>query len=136
MLHLQAFARLFFGESPTMASECAMLGVPAIFLSTSRRVENGMSMIWFTFSDLVNGSGRRWQRLSNFRTADCRGAASEAPDDAGGLDRRERFHREHRARVRQALTQDADPHPQRFPRLCLRSSPLKARKLWGIFHPN
>jgi uncharacterized protein len=37
MLHLQAFARLFLGESATMASECAMLGTPAIFLSTSRR---------------------------------------------------------------------------------------------------
>jgi hypothetical protein len=37
MLHLQAFARLFVGESATMASECAMLGTPAIFLSTSRR---------------------------------------------------------------------------------------------------
>jgi len=37
MLHLQAFARLFLGESATMASECSMLGVPAIFLSTSRR---------------------------------------------------------------------------------------------------
>jgi hypothetical protein len=37
MLHLQAFARLFFGESATMASECVMLGTPAIFLSTSRR---------------------------------------------------------------------------------------------------
>lgn len=37
MLHLQAFAQLFFGESATMASECAMLGAPAIFVSTSRR---------------------------------------------------------------------------------------------------
>jgi predicted glycosyltransferase len=37
MLHLQAFASLFFGESATMASECAMLGTPAIFLSTSQR---------------------------------------------------------------------------------------------------
>lgn len=37
MLHLQAYARLFFGESATMASECATLGVPAIFVSTSRR---------------------------------------------------------------------------------------------------
>ncbi len=37
MLHLQAFARLYFGESATMASECAMLGTPTIFLSTSRR---------------------------------------------------------------------------------------------------
>jgi uncharacterized protein len=37
MLHLQAFARLFFGESATMASECALLGTPAIFISTSGR---------------------------------------------------------------------------------------------------
>ena len=34
MLHLQAFARLYFGESATMAAECAMLGTPAIFLAT------------------------------------------------------------------------------------------------------
>lgn len=36
MLHLQASARLFFGESPTMAAECAMLGVPGIMLNTVR----------------------------------------------------------------------------------------------------
>jgi predicted glycosyltransferase len=35
--HVLAFARLFFGESATMASEGAMLGVPGIFLSTSSR---------------------------------------------------------------------------------------------------
>jgi uncharacterized protein len=35
--HLLAFARLTFGESATMASESAQLGVPAIFLSTSSR---------------------------------------------------------------------------------------------------
>jgi hypothetical protein len=35
--HVLAFARLFFGESATMASESAQLGVPAIFLSTSSR---------------------------------------------------------------------------------------------------
>src|SRR5262249_21169049 len=35
--HVLAYARLFFGESATMASEAAMLGVPAIFLSTSSR---------------------------------------------------------------------------------------------------
>jgi hypothetical protein len=35
--HVMAFARLLFGESATMASESAQLGVPAIFLSTSRR---------------------------------------------------------------------------------------------------
>ncbi len=35
--HVLAFARLFFGESATMASEAAQLGVPGIFLSTSSR---------------------------------------------------------------------------------------------------
>lgn len=35
--HVLAYARLFFGESATMASEAAQLGVPAIFLSTSSR---------------------------------------------------------------------------------------------------
>jgi uncharacterized protein len=35
--HVVAFARLLFGESATMASEAAQLGVPAIFLSTSSR---------------------------------------------------------------------------------------------------
>lgn len=35
--HVLGFARLFFGESATMASEAAQLGVPGIFLSTSSR---------------------------------------------------------------------------------------------------
>lgn len=35
--HVMAFARLLFGESATMASESAQLGVPAVFLSTSSR---------------------------------------------------------------------------------------------------
>lgn len=35
--HIMAYARLLFGESATMASESAQLGVPAIFLSTSSR---------------------------------------------------------------------------------------------------
>lgn len=35
--HLLAFARLVIGESATMVSESAMLGTPAIFVSTSRR---------------------------------------------------------------------------------------------------
>src|SRR5262249_29819133 len=35
--HLLAFARLFIGESATMASESAILGTPAIFVSTSVR---------------------------------------------------------------------------------------------------
>jgi len=35
--HVLALARMFFGESATMASEAALLGVPGIFLSTSSR---------------------------------------------------------------------------------------------------
>jgi predicted glycosyltransferase len=35
--HFLAFARLTFGESATMASESAMLGVPGVFISTSSR---------------------------------------------------------------------------------------------------
>lgn len=35
--HILAYATLFFGESATMASEGAQLGVPGIFLSTSSR---------------------------------------------------------------------------------------------------
>jgi predicted glycosyltransferase len=37
VLHLQYYAKLFIGESATMASECACLGTPAIFVSTSVR---------------------------------------------------------------------------------------------------
>jgi predicted glycosyltransferase len=59
MLHLQAFARLFFGESATMASECSMLGTPAIFLSTSRRgyideQQSRYDMV-YSFNDPVSG---------------------------------------------------------------------------------
>jgi predicted glycosyltransferase len=59
MLHLQAFARLYFGESATMACECAMLGVPAIFLSTSRRgyintLQNQHDMV-YSFNDPLTG---------------------------------------------------------------------------------
>jgi len=35
--HLLYYAKLFIGESATMASESAMLGTPAVFISTSRR---------------------------------------------------------------------------------------------------
>lgn len=37
MHHVQAHAGLFYGESATMASECAVLGVPAVFISPTRR---------------------------------------------------------------------------------------------------
>ncbi len=35
--HALAFSTLYIGESATIASECAVLGTPAIFLSTSKR---------------------------------------------------------------------------------------------------
>jgi predicted glycosyltransferase len=62
MLHLQGFARLFFGESATMASECAMLGTPAIFLSTSRRgyideQQNRYDMV-YSFNDPETGQAQ------------------------------------------------------------------------------
>ncbi|MBD9436881.1 DUF354 domain-containing protein [Pseudoxanthomonas sp. PXM03] len=37
MHHLMAFCTGYFGESATMASECAVLGVPAIYMANSRR---------------------------------------------------------------------------------------------------
>jgi predicted glycosyltransferase len=51
--HLLAFARLFIGESATMASESATLGTPAIFVSTSRR-------------GYTNEQERRWSLTFNF----------------------------------------------------------------------
>lgn len=54
--HVMAFARLCIGESATMASEAAMLGTPAIFVSTSPRgytteQEKAYDMV-YTFSHL------------------------------------------------------------------------------------
>lgn len=34
MHHVMAFSKLFIGEGATMASECAMLGVPAVYINT------------------------------------------------------------------------------------------------------
>jgi hypothetical protein len=53
--HLLAFADLYIGESATMASESAILGTPAIFVSTSRRgytdeLESKYDLL-YTFSD-------------------------------------------------------------------------------------
>lgn len=53
--HLLYFARLFIGESATMASECAAFGTPAVFISTSRRgytneLERRFDLV-YTFSD-------------------------------------------------------------------------------------
>ncbi len=76
--HLLAFARLFIGESATMASESATLGTPAIFVSTSVRGytneqerEHGMT---FTFSDPHNAQSQAVAKaveiLSNPNSAD------------------------------------------------------------------
>ena len=57
--HLLAFARLFIGESATMASESATLGTPAIFVSTSTRgytnEEEHVYGLVRTFSDPETG---------------------------------------------------------------------------------
>jgi hypothetical protein len=57
--HLLAFARLFLGESATMASESAMLGTPAVLVSTSRRgytdeLESRYGLV-FTYDDPNHG---------------------------------------------------------------------------------
>lgn len=53
--HLLAYARLFVGESATMASESATLGTPAVFVSTSVRgytnEQEERYGLTFTFSD-------------------------------------------------------------------------------------
>ncbi len=53
--HLLAYARLFIGESATMASESATLGTPAIFVSTSVRgytnEQEHRYGLTYTFSD-------------------------------------------------------------------------------------
>lgn len=57
--HVLAHARLYFGESATMTSESAMLGVPAVYLSTSGRgytdeLEERYHMVFnFTGDDAV-----------------------------------------------------------------------------------
>ncbi|MDO8725083.1 MAG: DUF354 domain-containing protein [Candidatus Methanoperedens sp.] len=56
--HLLNFATLYIGESATMATESAILGTPAIFISTSRRGytdELGLKYdMLYTFSDIHN----------------------------------------------------------------------------------
>lgn len=57
--HLMYFSDLFIGESATMATECALLGTPSIYISTSRRgytdeLEHEYDML-YTFSDRNNG---------------------------------------------------------------------------------
>ena len=56
--HLLYYARLFIGESATMASECAVLGTPAVFVSTSRRgyinEQQERYDLVYTFSDFAD----------------------------------------------------------------------------------
>ncbi|KCZ72283.1 hypothetical protein ANME2D_01688 [Candidatus Methanoperedens nitroreducens] len=57
--HLMYYASLYIGESATMASESAILGTPAVFVSTSRRgytdeQEENYGLV-YTFSDPVQG---------------------------------------------------------------------------------
>lgn len=57
--HLLAFARLYLGESATMASESATLGTPAVFVSTSVRgytnEQESRYGLTYTFSDPRTG---------------------------------------------------------------------------------
>ncbi|MBU2548667.1 MAG: DUF354 domain-containing protein [Proteobacteria bacterium] len=62
VIHLQYYARLLVGESATMASECACLGTPAVFVSTSTRGytnEQGRRYgLVFTYSDPGTGQAQ------------------------------------------------------------------------------
>jgi predicted glycosyltransferase len=67
--HLMAFCSLYIGESPTMAAECAVLGVPAIHVSTRR--------VWYT-EEL-----QRYELLHNVdNSADCLALASNILQDS------------------------------------------------------
>ncbi len=61
--HVMAHARLFVGESATMASECAMLGVPAIYAARTGR-------------GYTNEQGRRYGLVYNVRQADAEAIAT------------------------------------------------------------
>lgn len=64
--HVMAFCRAFIGESATMASECAVLGVPAIYAAETGRgytdeqevryglVRNIRKLDWSSINDAVN----------------------------------------------------------------------------------
>lgn len=60
--HLMYYADLFIGESASMACESAILGTPAIFMSTSRRgytdeLEEKYGLL-YTFTDPVHGQAQ------------------------------------------------------------------------------
>jgi predicted glycosyltransferase len=72
MHHLLYYADMFVGESATMATESAILGTPAIFVSTSRRgytdeLETKYDLL-YTFSnskDIQNGAINKAAELLN-----------------------------------------------------------------------
>lgn len=75
--HVLAYSRLFVGESATMASECAVLGTPAVYVAQTGRgytteqeqryglVKNIHSLSWpileQTLSEMLARSSRHWQ---------------------------------------------------------------------------
>ena len=66
--HLLYYARLFIGESATMASESATLGTPALFVSTSVRgytnEQEKRYDLTYTFSDPVKGQQQALDKAS------------------------------------------------------------------------
>lgn len=69
MLHLQAFAHLLFGESGSMATECTMLGTPAIFYNPARlgsiRIQEEVYGMLFTFHDTANDLDKALAKASD-----------------------------------------------------------------------
>ena len=72
--HLMYYATLFIGESASMACESAILGTPAIFVSTSRRgytdeLEEKYGLV-YTFSDHVHGQAQALDKAIELLTND------------------------------------------------------------------
>ncbi len=79
--HVMAFCRAFIGESATMASECAVLGVPAIYAAETGRgytdeqearydlVRNIRKLEWTAIDDAIDGlleqPPKYWQKVHN-----------------------------------------------------------------------
>lgn len=101
MHHLMAFCAGYFGESATMASECAVLGVPAVYAANSprgytseqearyglvrnvRRLDResvGESLEWLAAQDTVAARSRRARLLEE--TVDVAAFAAELVQDA------------------------------------------------------
>ncbi len=84
--HVMAYCRAFIGESATMASECAVLGVPAIYAATTGRgytdeqeeiyglVRNISTLEWpsidSAMNDLLKWPAEHWQQAHQQLLAD------------------------------------------------------------------